>query len=352
MHNTPVIPLPNPGEGGPVAGGDISGVPVIPLPNPGEGGPVAGGDISGVPVIPLPNPGEGGPVAGGDISGIPVIPLPNPGEGGPVAGGDISGIPVIPLPNPGEGGPVAGGDISGIPVIPLPNPGHGGPVAGGGILFPIFPNSSRVRFLNAAFGYRPFRVLVNNARVAPWLNYASITSYSRVPAGYQTVTVTGTDGYIYIQKTMPFQANERSTIAIINTASGLDLLQISDLCCTPSNGFSNFRVSNLAYNSGALDVLLADGRVVYADVRYKETTAFKRIRPGTYQFFFAETSLTPMSSWLDIETLDSAFLGMYPYPETVASLYLNVLSNTTYTVFLLSSGPASNAIQTLVVEDR
>lgn len=37
------------------------------------------------PVIPLPNPGEGGPVPDGeDESNFPVAPLPNPGEGGPV----------------------------------------------------------------------------------------------------------------------------------------------------------------------------------------------------------------------------------------------------------------------------
>ena len=51
---------------------------------------------SGVPVIPLPNPGEGGPVDSG--GGVPVIPLPNPGEGGPVyPGGQGSGIPSIPV---------------------------------------------------------------------------------------------------------------------------------------------------------------------------------------------------------------------------------------------------------------
>ena len=61
-------------------------------------------------VIPLPNPGEGGPVYPGDMEGEPVIPLPNPGEGGPVYPGDTEGEPVIPLPNPGEGGPVYPGD--------------------------------------------------------------------------------------------------------------------------------------------------------------------------------------------------------------------------------------------------
>ena len=335
--NTPVAPLPNPGEGGPVYNGGGTSTGPLPLPMPEVTPP---SNNSNIPVIPLPNPGEGGPVDNG--GGIPVIPLPNPGEGGPVGNG--GGIPVIPLPNPGEGGPVGNG--GGIPVIPLPNPGEGGPVFGGGI---VIVNRSPVRFLNAAFGYPPFRVLIRNTRVVNWLNYASISGYSRIPAGYQTVTVTGPDGYIYIQKTMLFQSGTPTTVAIINTPSGLDLLQITDNCCSNNTGVSNFRVSNLALNSNPLDVLLGDGRVVYADVRYKETTAFKRIAPGAYQFFFAETSLTPMPTWMDIETLDSAWIGMYPVSTTVASLYLDVAINTTYTVFLLSSGTTTNAIQTMVV---
>ena len=320
-----------------------SDTPVTPLPNPGEGGPAASGGGSNRPVVPLPNPGEGGPAAPGG-SNTPVVPLPNPGEGGSVAPGGGSNTPVIPLPNPSEGGPVAPGGFP--PFIPLPDSGQGGPVIS------VWPQAAKVRFLNAAFGYRPFRILINSRRVINLLNYAAVSGYGRVPSGYQTVTVTGTDGYVYIQKTMPFQANSVSTIAIINTAGGLDLLQITDNCCPPTNGTSTFRVSNLAYNSGPLDVLLADGRVVYADVQYKETTAFKQIRPGTYQFFFAETNLMPMPAYLDIETLDSAFLGAYPMSNTVASLYLNVRRNSIYTVYLLSSGSAPNAVQTMVLEDR
>ena len=81
-----------------------------------------------------------------------------------------------------------------------------------------------------------------------------------------------------------------------------DRLQISDRCCPPTGRYSNLRVSNLAYYSNPLDVLLADGRVIYADVRFKETTSYKRIRPGTYEFFFAETNLTPPPFHADIET--------------------------------------------------
>ena len=280
----------------------------------------------------------------------PVAPLPNPGEGDPVFPGGPTDEPMIPLPTPGEGGPVAPEGPGGQPVIPLPNPGEGGPVFPGGVIVPIWPRYARVRFLNAAYGYRPFRVLVNRSRVVNWLGYAALSGYGPIPAGYQTITVTGPNGYVYIQKNLPFQANQPCTVAIINTANGLDLLQIPDSCCTPNGNYSNFRVSNLALNSKPMDVLLGDGRVVYGDVRYKETTAYKRIRPGAYQFFFAETNLSPMPAWMDIETLDSAFIGTYPVPNTVASLYLNAVSNTNYTVFLLPSGPDS--VQALLAENR
>ena len=332
---------------------------MIPLPNVGEGGPVYPGPDGGVtdpgqvPVIPLPNPGEGGPVYPGPDGGVtdpgqvPVIPLPNPGEGGPVYPGP-SGSTNFPY-LPGTGGSVTTPVVGGGWTCPA---GNCGVVVLPGVIGGLWSNAAKVRFLNAGYGYPAFRILVGNRRFVNLLNYASATNYGQVSAGYQTVTVTGTDGYIYIQKTMPFQANTISTIAIINTAGGLDLMQITDSCCPPTNGYSNFRMGNLAYNSGPLDVIMSDGRVVWADMRFKEVESFKRIRPGVYQFFYADTNLTPMPAGLDIETLDSAWLGVYPPQETFGSLYLDFASNAIYTVYLLQSGTNRNNIQNLILMDR
>lgn len=306
-QNTPVTPLPNPGEGGPVHSVDtIPAVPITPAtPVPDHSVPAAPDDsIPAAPAFPA------APAPGGSIPAAPTFPA----------------TPAFPTPSP----------------IPRPQPS--------GIILPIWPRFAKVRFLNAAYGYRPFRILVNNTRVSNPLDYGALTPYGKVPAGYQTITVTAPDGYVYIQKSLPFQVNQPMTVAIINTINGLDLLQITDNCCTPNGDFSNFRVSNLSLNSPPLDVLLGDGRVVYGDVRYKETTPYKRIRPGSYQFFFAETSLAPMPLWMDIETLDSAFTGTYPVPNTLTSLYLNAVSNINYTVFLIPSGPQT--IQPLLVESR
>ena len=129
---------------------------------------------------------------------------PIPAKGCSVdSGDDDSQIPAIPLPNPGEGGPVYSGDDDNaqIPVIPLPNPGEGGPVYPRcGFIQPVQPiqplptvTYAAVRFLNAAYGYPAFRVYVGNRRAAKTvLNFASLSAYVRLAAGYQTVTVTGT----------------------------------------------------------------------------------------------------------------------------------------------------------------
>lgn len=214
---------------------------------------------------------------------------------------NVLDTPVTPLPNPGEGGPVYPGsdDNAQIPVIPLPNPGEGGPVYPGGFIQPVQPiqplptvTYAAVRFLNAAYGYPAFRVYVGNRRAARLLNFASLSAYVRLAAGYQTVTVTGTDGYIYIQKTIPFEAGGRFTIAVINRPGGLDLLRITDNCCFTSLQAAHFRVGNLARNSGALDVLLPTAAQSIPTCGLRKSPRLSASRPAHMSF----SSLKPTSS--------------------------------------------------------
>ena len=174
-----------------------------------------------------------------------------------------------------------------IPVIPLPQSGRRRPqVYPGGFIQPVQPiqplptvTYAAVRFLNAAYRLSGLPRLRGQPPCSQdCSNFASLSAYVRLAAGYQTVTVTGTDGYVYIQKTIPFEAGGRFTIAVINRPGGLDLLRITDNCCFTSLQAARFRVGNLARNSGALDVLLPDGRAVYSDVRFKEIASFKTHR--------------------------------------------------------------------------
>ena len=271
----------------------------------------------------------------------PVIPLPNPGEGGPLPNGTPTGTTLPATPT-----------VPAQPVIPAIPMEPAKPSTPSWPALPPKPRYGSVRFLNAAIDYSAFRIFVDNTRRVSFLNYTSLSSYHPISAGYHTITVAGPDGYIYLQKSLPFRADTSTTVAVINRAGGLDLLAIPDFCCSPGREYSNLRVCNLAYNSKPLDVLLADGRTIYADVRFRETTSEKRIHPGAYEFLFADTNQLPMPAKTDIETMDSAFLGVHPTQDILISLYLNIRRATNNTLFILSGGTSADALQVMVVDDH
>lgn len=297
------------------------------------------------------------------------VPLPSYGEED-ANSGVTAGTPVT-LPSFGE--PINGNNgISANTPVTLPS--FGEPI-NGGVITPCTNNSCRpfppiqitpsclfcgnnnnsftkVRFLNAAYGYNPFQIMINNRRVASSLGFASLTTYGRIGTGFQSITILGTNGYVYLQMSLPFRMNETMTIAIINTANGIDLLQINDeSCATPAN-YSCLRACNLAYYSRPLDVVLSDGRVVFSDVQFKETTPYRRTRTGEYEFYIAETNLRPMPRDEDIETVGSTINSSYMLPQVLVSFFVTVRPNTSYTMYMLNWSNSPDAIQILTVDNQ
>lgn len=284
------------------------------------------------PVIPLPNPGEGGPVPDGeDESNFPVAPLPNPGEGGPIPDFDESQTPVIPLPNPGEGGP--------IPTFPeRPNNGIWGSII---TVFPrpiipcYFCNTTQygvVRFLNAAAGYNPFIIYINNQMVVNGLDNAEVSQYGRVSAGMQTVTVSGQNGYVYIQKQINVPLNGAVTVAIINTNTGLDLMEITDMNCNGGANTGCFRVCNLSNTNRSVNVTLNGGAVTFRNVNYREVTSFRYLPAGYYTVSVSNSS---------------ALAGS---PLLTSNIYIR--GNVSYTLYVFNWNNSQDAIRILIVEDR
>ena len=276
---------------------------------------------------------------------VPVAPLPNPGEGGPVDSGSNqnngSNVPVIPLPNPGEGGPVdSGNNRPGFPPIFRPIfPGNSGSVTViPGVTFPCYnciaTSFGRVRILNASTGYQPFYVYLGNWMVASGLGNGDITGYVQSASGTQTVTVSGANGYVYIQKTVQVRSSASMTIAIINTASGLDIMEISDISCNAPSGSSCLRVCNLSLNLGPFDVSIGNQNTSYtafSNVRYREVTPYTSFYPGWYQLYISRT-------------------GSYPN-TSVATASANMSANTSYTLYIFNAPNATDGLKTLVVSN-
>lgn len=284
------------------------------------------------PVVPLPNPGEGGPIPDGEAEGnFPVVPLPNPGEGGPIPDFDNGQTPVIPLPNPGEGGP--------LPTFPnRPNNGIWGSII---TVFPrpiipcYFCSTTQygvVRFLNAAAGYNPFIIYINNQMVVNGLDNAEVSQYGRVSSGMQTVTVSGQNGYVYIQKQINVPLNGAVTVAIINTNSGLDLMEITDSNCNGGLNTGCFRVCNLSNTNRSVNVTLNGGAVIFQNVNYREVTSFRYLPAGYYTVSVSNST---------------SFSGS---PLLTSNIYIR--GNVSYTLYVFNWNNSQDAIRILIVEDR
>ncbi len=275
---------------------------------------------------------------------MPITPLPNPGEGGPVDSGNNmdngAGVPVIPLPNPGEGGPVDSGRPNFPPIFrPVFPGGTGGSVTViPGITFPCYnctaTSFGRVRILNASTGYQPFYVYIGNWMVASGLANGDITSYVQATSGTQTITVSGANGYVYIQKPVQVRASSSMTIAIINTASGLDIMEISDISCNAPSGTSCLRTCNLSQNLGPFDVSIGNQNnsyVAFTNVRYREVTPYTSFYPGWYQLYIARTGAFPST-----------------YLATAAA---NMSANNSYTLYIFNASNATDGLRTMVVSN-
>lgn len=258
----------------------------------------------------------------------PMIPLPNPGEGGPVydpdTDSDNSNTPVIPLPNPGEGGPVYSPGPSVIPdsiISVWPKP-----------VIPCFFCSSNsngsIRFLNCAVGYQPFIVSVNSKVAVDDLEYAEISEYGKVASGYQTVTVSGDNGYIYISKQIHVTSGTKLTVAITNTSSGLDFTVVTDFVCNTLTNASCFRVCNLSYTNSSIGVLNEKGQTLYTDIGFMQVTPYDKISPGTCQFHITSKG------------------------EVLVATEITIKANSQYTMYVFNWENKKDAIRVMVVEDR
>lgn len=274
-------------------------------------------DLSDIfPVISMPNTEESDSSQNPDGRSIntPVVLLPNPGEGATI-------LPALPSSGTNLGNP--NNNILGTIITMFPRP----------IIPCFFCNTTQygtVRFLNAAAGYNPFVIYINEQLVVRSLENSEISQYGRVSAGRQIVTVAGQNGYVYIQKSITVKSGSATTVAIINTASGLDILEISDSACYASAGNGCLRACNLSSTNPSINVTLNRGYLTFRNVRYKEVTNFAYLPSGNYNIQVANSNSS----------------------MTLVSSSIFVRSNASYTIYVFNWSLYADSIRILVVEDR
>lgn len=265
---------------------------------------------------------------------------------------DEGAIPAIPLPNPGEGGAVYPGQMrpdmnqnnnnGNMPGFIPPNiigtiiSTHPRPNEPCRFCNPNIAMSGNVRFLNAANGYNSFVVFINENLFSTNFTFGELTGYERVASGNQMVTVMGENGYIYIQKPVRIQNNERITIAIINSESGLDIEVIDDIKCNRNNNMSCIRAVNLAYYSNPLSVVIGNQYINFNNLRFKDVSNYETIWQGQYIYSVMRNMVARVPGMGGVTLLTSQ---------------LNIQNNKNYTMYILNWQNSSDAIKVVIVEE-
>ncbi len=297
------------------------------------------------------------PVAAADIPMLPIAP-----EGGTPAYPGDTNTPVTPIAPEGGMPAYPGPPGAGMPTIPMPDR----PQMPDTILPPdTAHNLSEVRFLHAAVQSVPYLISIGTRVAARNLRFAESTDYLKVMDGFRTITVmsAASPRTILCRRNIPFRKGEKSTLAVINTATGIDLMVIPDSTCEnhPRNQ-GCFRFVNLSYNCVPLDVILFDGRIVFSDVRFKEITTYRRARPGEYGFYIVPTPAPMLSAYtrsVDIETLedmplevDDTYVPGYGNMAPLATFYETFEAGVSDTAYLAGLGTASYPYVVITLENK
>lgn len=220
----------------------------------------------------------------------------------------------------------------------------------------------RVRFFHAAVQAGSLNVNVGSQRVASNLAFGNFSTYYCFAEGFRTVSLinAGSGRTLLLRKTVPMSYGEQLTFVIVNNAStgALELVRVNDTACSGQmGGFGCLRMANFLLGDTALDLLTADGRVLFSDVRYKETTLSRRLRPGSYSFLVANTPVRIEPRIQDVEMdqgewrISQRYLPGYGEMDLLLSLGMQARRGVLSTAYIIGQANTGE-VQVVVSENR
>lgn len=220
----------------------------------------------------------------------------------------------------------------------------------------------RVRFFHAAVQAGSLNVNVGSQRVASNLAFGNFSTYYCFAEGFRTVGLinAGSGRTLLLRKTVPMSYGEQLTFVIVNNAStgALELVRVNDTACSGQmGGFGCLRMANFLLGDTALDLLTADGRVLFSDVRYKETTLSRRLRPGSYSFLVANTPVRIEPRIQDVEMdqgewrISQRYLPGYGEMDLLLSFGMQARRGVLSTAYIIGQANTGE-VQVVVSENR
>jgi len=221
------------------------------------------------------------------------------------------------------------------------------------IVYPGQNNTSstglaNVRFLYAATGIAPVNIRLGNRNVISRMQFGNSTPYYLENAGNRSIQITNANtGIVLYRGTFAINDGTAYTMAIVNSGSGISVLQLTDVACT-NRSSACVRAVNLSPNSGAVDFFLTGAGRVFRNVGTYSSTSYRNILRGSYRAVVSEalpcasnTAVTMASTYVECNNTRIAIMD---------STYVTFMNGVSYTLYLIGLANQSPVAQLISLE--
>lgn len=170
-------------------------------------------------------------------------------------------------------------------------------------MYSIIQPFCEVRFLNAVKECDPICIIIGSKLVCRDLAYSNISPYIKTSKEFKVLTITSANSHKNVLFQSEIQFNEPMTLAIIESANGVKVLNICDsYCLNNPKSDGEIKMVNLAFNSPPLGLSLKANKI-FNGIEYKGISLPKRIMPKEYEFNIFQKDLNNLIStfYLDIK---------------------------------------------------
>lgn len=147
--------------------------------------------------------------------------------------------------------------------------------------------SSYVRIVHIAAKAPDVDIYINDKLTISALKYREFTDYIKIPSGTYNIKVYPADNLITILKDVDIFIAPKSitTLVAFTENSTLSIYPIDETpLLNPTSGKSKIRIAQFIENVPPVDVVLANGTILYKNVYFKDVRDYIELFTGEYTF--------------------------------------------------------------------
>ena len=161
-------------------------------------------------------------------------------------------------------------------------------------LYRVTPMTSYFRILHASPKSPAVDVYINDMLKFKNLNYGAFTDYIEVMTGQYNIKIyaTGTKTSPVLNKNLFISPEKIYTLAAIGLLPSIDVLPIPENKIIKTLDKVYIKFAHLSPNTGAVDIVLPDGKILFKNISYKQFTDYIEVPAGTYTLLVRATGTT------------------------------------------------------------